>query len=77
MSQLNNNNQERHKLIEIISDMKKDKRIRKAEISEISNQLLGTKTNYKQKNHAFKAIEEWVHRKFDTERRLRQTSGAF
>jgi hypothetical protein len=60
-----------------LSELKADKRVRMKDISAIAFALMRTDDRHKTRMAAFEALAAWGNRKFDTERRLRETSGIF
>ena len=68
---------DRMKLIAILSEIKADKKVRVIDMKAIANSLSGSDEAFRTKNAAMKTIEGWAHRKLDTERRIKGTSGIF
>jgi hypothetical protein len=66
----------RVKFISLTSEMRADKKIKVAELNAVASRLANIESQ-KTKKLALDAIVSWAHRKFDTERRLRETSGLF
>lgn len=60
----------------VTSEMGADKKLKLPELNAIGSRL-GNIERQKTKKQALDAIVSWAHRKFDTERRRRETSGLF
>jgi len=76
VAELRNSELDRLSAIAIMSRMKADKKLRVAELNAISNSLFGTSETISAKPEAIRSIEAWLQRRFDTVRRLGDTSGA-
>lgn len=61
----------------VIVDLKADKSASPVDITEIARRLIHVAESYKSKAHAVKAIEKWIARKFDTERKLKDAGDIF
>jgi hypothetical protein len=67
---------DRVKFMSVTSEMRVDKSLKLAELTAIGSQLANIERE-KTKKLALDAIVSWAHRRFDTERRRRETSGLF
>lgn len=76
-NQFQNSELERGQYLDLLAEIKRDKRLRKLELVELSSKITGVSKKISRKEQAYKSIEEWIHRKFDTQRRLQSTSGVF
>ena len=77
MDKLGAPNLDRLSYMAILSELRADKKARVVELNDIANRLTHENNNYRNKNDAIASMEGWVHRKFDTERRLSRTNDLF
>jgi hypothetical protein len=67
---------DRGHFMSVASEMSADKKLKLTELHAVGNRLANIEPQ-KSKKQALEAIVSWAHRKFDTERRSRETTGLF
>ena len=61
----------------LVSELQADKKMRVGELNALAYQIIKTEQKHKNKKGAIDAIQAWVQKKFDTQRRLGGTSELF
>jgi hypothetical protein len=67
----------RAECLDIAAELGKDAKAKAPEVARLAGELLRTQQKFGKKSDAIDAIIAWVHRRFDTQRRLSNTGDIF